>query len=107
VYQRCVIALQEELAVDPAEATLRLLEQIRADRCPTPILIKPQNEYPPAPQPLAPYKVSLIELVSRLRRIVSALTEMQHLVQREVRTVESLLPDGRTGTMTEQHVMRK
>ena len=91
-YQRCVTALREEIGVDPSETTFSLLEQIRANGPTAPVLVMPRPE--PVSRPLPPQPVSLVELASRLRRVVTALSEIQQHVQKEVRTVERLLPAG-------------
>ena len=91
VYQRCATALQEELGVAPAQSTLSLLEQIRSDRQVFPLPTKVSSDAA-SPEPGLSNKISLVELVSRLRQLMTALSELQQHVQNEVHTVERLLP---------------
>ena len=77
-YERCVIALQEELGVKPARRTRELYEKIRA--------------YSTAARPAEPAPLALAQLLSRLKRLQSLLSSIQDQVQREIQSVEQVLP---------------
>jgi len=82
-YERCVAALDEELDVRPAESTEALYKQIRADRLDSspPML----TETHPAS---AVTDQSLVVTLGRLRQLHTALVDVQHQLQQEIRAVE-------------------
>jgi DNA-binding SARP family transcriptional activator len=83
-YERCVAALDEELGVKPAERTIALYEQIRADRLDDPPL--PQGKLMPtattAPMP---------DVLACLKQLQATLESVQSQVQQDIQAVETLL----------------
>lgn len=81
-FTRCMLALDEELAVSPAGSTVQLYEQIRADR--EVDLFIGSSALPPT---TVAYAASSL-LGDRLRRLQRALTDIQQQVQTELRALE-------------------
>lgn len=85
-FQRCAAALEDELGVTPSRRTVMLYEQIREDR------LGPTLSALPAPPPVpSPAAVSLSEVLSSLRQIEAALTDLQHQLQRDTEAVNAIL----------------
>lgn len=63
----------------------------------------------PEPVPAAPPagRVSLVVLVSQLRRVISALSEIQRSVQKEVQTVERRPGSDEPSVFAQQRGIRK
>jgi DNA-binding SARP family transcriptional activator len=91
-HERCVEALQEELGVKPGKKTMVLYAQIRADQLddatPAPAQI---DEVPVIPMATAP----LHAVLSRLRKLRTVLTSLQHQTQEDIHAVELVLKDRR------------
>lgn len=87
-YEKCAAALHEELGVKPDRSTAMLYEQIRADRLTNAQPAPPRGV--PAP---APPGSSLPNLLSSLKQLRSALSEIQKQVQQEIQAVELTLGD--------------
>jgi DNA-binding SARP family transcriptional activator len=87
-YEHCVAALDEELGVKPAQRTVVLYEQIRADRLedvalePVASLLEAGPTSPP-------------ELLGRLKQLGQLLADTQNLVQQGIQAVEAVLKDQR------------
>lgn len=86
-YARCVLALEQELAVTPAASTVRLCEQIRGD-----------NEVDPLSGSLSPRSSAPAwrALNDDLRGMLRSLTELQRQVRAEILARQSL-PSSRSG----------
>jgi len=89
-HERCVAALQEELGVKPGKKTTVLYEQIRADQLddatPAPAKV---DEVPVITMATTP----LPEVLSRLRKLRTTLTSLQHQIQEDIHAVELVLKD--------------
>jgi DNA-binding SARP family transcriptional activator len=82
-YERCVIALDEELGVKPARMTTALYQQIRTDG---------GEVAASEPRPLPEDGTgSLIELLSRLRHLQRNLSNVQQQVRQDIKAVEMTL----------------
>jgi DNA-binding SARP family transcriptional activator len=93
-YQRCVAALRQELDVEPAERTVELYEQIRADRAQersAALDLVEREAAPPDARPLSP-GVAL----QRLRALMTELASGMTRVEQELRALEQSL-DGSAG----------
>jgi DNA-binding SARP family transcriptional activator len=80
LYDRCVTALHEELAVKPERNTTALYEQIRTGGL-------QQSDQPDQTNILV--DSSLTEILNRLKRLQSALAVFQKRVQRDIAAVEN------------------
>jgi DNA-binding SARP family transcriptional activator len=71
-YERCVVALKEELGVEPAKRTVALYQQIRADQ------LQPLNAEQVAYSPAsAPMTSRVPDMATNLTRLQTALDEVQ------------------------------
>ncbi len=89
-YERCAVALREELSVAPAERTAQLRALIIADR--------PDELSPPSATVEAaarPAADPLPELLSRLRQFQTVLVNIQQQLQQQIWTVETTLSHKR------------
>jgi DNA-binding SARP family transcriptional activator len=87
-YDRCVIALDEELGVGPAQASVDLYRRVK----------ERVSARSPAPQETTPDAAkagTLREVLERLRKFESALSGMKSEVQNEILLVEAALEAGR------------
>jgi DNA-binding SARP family transcriptional activator len=83
-YQRCVVALREELGVKPERRTQQLHEQIKADSL--------TSRRTPADVELAVDSInSLPAVLDRLKRLHSVLTSVRRRLQRDIGAVEQAL----------------
>jgi len=84
-YDHCVVALRQELGVQPSKSTLSLYQQIREDNLPDqePVLTT-ETHHTAAP----------IEVLERLKQIMTTLSETQRQVQQEIRALERTLHQG-------------
>jgi DNA-binding SARP family transcriptional activator len=82
-YEQCVATLGEELGVRPAQSTVDLYNQIRADRLPghTPV----QQAERSAPEIKTP---SSAEIPDHLEKLQAALTELQQQVEQTMQAIE-------------------
>lgn len=86
-FQRCAAALHEELDVEPSQLTMRLYEQIRADRL---------DDLSPAPDEARNVGPSTLpEVLTHLKRLQSLIDGMQDELERDIDLVQAAL--GRTG----------
>jgi DNA-binding SARP family transcriptional activator len=99
-YERCVAALNEELAVKPAQSTVALHEQIRADRLTSPKmhfigLDQPREEIAAGPstasRAMGQIRVPLPEVRDRLIHLQEVLANVQSLVRQDIQAIELLL----------------
>ena len=85
-YERCVAALKEELGVQPAEGTVALYEDIRLGRLggalASGVLSNPGDG-------------SLVDVLSRLKKLEAALTELSQQVRENIGHVGGLLASQR------------
>lgn len=88
-FARCVLALDEELAVPPAGSTVQLGEQIRADCEVDPFIGSSVSA------PAATAHAAGAALGDRLRRLQRALTDLQRQVQAELLVLEPKPPSQR------------
>lgn len=86
-YQRCLDALREELGVKPEQSTRKLYEQICSDELSADLAAQTQAHAAPPPS------ASLPEVLSRLKHLRSALSEIQGQVQQNINVVELFLRD--------------
>lgn len=89
-YERCAVALREELSVAPAERTVQLRALIIADR-------PDELAQPPATVEAAARTTAdpLPELLSRLRQFQTVLVNVQQQLQQQIWTVETTLSHKR------------
>ena len=88
-YERCAVALNEELGISPSKGTLTLYRQIQADQLDEPSSIPIQVETPPeVPAP------SLLEVLGRLAEVQRSLSELQNQVQQSIHLVKTTLLDN-------------
>lgn len=79
LYERCVAALHEELAVKPDRRTRAVYEHIRADGTDK---VEPAGQHTSAPDATLP------EVLGRLKRLQLVLSAVQKRVQRDISAVE-------------------
>jgi DNA-binding SARP family transcriptional activator len=89
-YERCVAALRDELDVPPAQRTVQLYEQIRAD----------ELDASPAPiartAPVSDATVArLLEAFNYLRQLQTVLDEVQRQVRQDVQVIQESLSSRR------------
>ena len=87
-YERCVVALREELGIGPADRTIDLYEQIKADR----------HNHRPNGSPVQPGPQSadrlLINTAKRLDQYVERLNLIQSQIQEEINSLENRSQTG-------------
>ncbi|HXQ39351.1 MAG TPA: BTAD domain-containing putative transcriptional regulator, partial [Anaerolineales bacterium] len=81
-YEQCAAALNEELGVKPAQRTMTLYEQIRADRLEE-IVLEPVTSL------LQAEATSRPELLHRLKELGKSLADTQNLVHQGIQAVEA------------------
>ncbi|MFQ5945565.1 MAG: BTAD domain-containing putative transcriptional regulator [Anaerolineae bacterium] len=81
-YERCRIALEEELRVAPGRRSKALLRQIQADRIPRPGLIPSESVSQESTSPL---------LLVRLRELRATLADIQRQIHRDIQSIERAL----------------
>ncbi len=85
-YKRCVVALRNELDIDPSEETMQLYEKIRSDRFVSPLT----DEMPPV-ESIQPGQ-SLLETLQRLVNFSNELNQIQVRVQKEITDIRHTFP---------------
>ncbi|PYS90789.1 MAG: hypothetical protein DMF64_14035 [Acidobacteria bacterium] len=92
-YERCVAALHEELQVKPAQGTVALYEQIRADQLisPAPKANELDREPLGAGRTLEQTTVRLPEVLDRLTRLQGILADAQSQVREDIQAIKLLL----------------
>lgn len=85
-YQRCVTALREELAVEPAALTVQLYHKIRND------LI--EQTVPASPAPMPPPTTQLSLALEHLQHMQSALHHMQSQLTQDIQVIQLALNGG-------------
>jgi DNA-binding SARP family transcriptional activator len=95
-YERCVAALQEELAVKPSAITVELYEQIRADS------LDLNSSPPPAPNNNS-FSVAthLPQMLGRFKQLQAAISDLQRQVQQGIKAVEAVLGEGESNKVEE------
>ena len=89
-YERCSIALDEELGVKPAKSTLALYEQIRHDHIHS--LTNPSIKTAHTPQLTA---APAPELLGRLNQVIDLLAHVQNVAQHGMEAIELMIKDSR------------
>jgi DNA-binding SARP family transcriptional activator len=79
-YARCVMALREELDVEPSERTRQLYEQIRSDSFQPSLVVEEKI----TPGPLLPDKPSLRDLLTNLKEVSITLSRLEHQIKQEI-----------------------
>lgn len=82
-YECCVAALDEELAVKPAQGTVTLCEQIRGDQFGRPALVPTE-----AKLALEVLTTSLPQVLDRLKQLDEVLADVQRQVQQGIQAIE-------------------
>jgi DNA-binding SARP family transcriptional activator len=85
-YERCVAALDEELSVQPAEGTVALYEDIRLGR----LACTPGANFGGHPA-----SAPLVDVLSRLKKLETALADLQQQVRENIGLVGGLLSGQR------------
>ena len=89
-YERCAIALAEELGISPSKSTVAIYSQIQADQLdepiPTPVDTDTPPEIPPPP---------LLEVLGHLAQVQRNLAELQNQVQQSIHIVETALQNNK------------
>jgi DNA-binding SARP family transcriptional activator len=88
-YERCSVALNEELGVKPAKSTLALYDQIRDDHI---NLTDPSTNIAHTPQ-LTPAPSQ--ELLGRLNHVIELLAQVQNVAQHGMEAIELMIKDSR------------
>ena len=83
-YNRCAVALKEELSVPPSERTMALVEQIRKDN----ITIYPPVDHHESHSPDAHV---LANILAHLNQLAEALLDLQRQVQENAHAVQQML----------------
>lgn len=86
-YERCCVALDEELGVRPAQFTLALYEQIRDDHIDD---LAPLTNSPYVRESTS---VPTSELLGRLYKVIELLAEVQNAAQHGIKALESVMKD--------------
>lgn len=87
-YERCEIALDEELGVAPSQRTKELLDQIRMDR-----LEKSASTEVAKIDPTPMYSMTLRDILDRLKHLASIQAELQKKAQEEIQMLEQILKE--------------
>src|SRR5713226_2812834 len=87
-YERCALALNEELGVNPSKSTMALYKQIQADQ-----LDEPEPALAPANKDtsLGVSITPLLEILGHLKCLEESLTDLQNQVQYGIQKVEQVL----------------
>lgn len=78
-YERCVLALKQELGVRPERRTVELYDRIRSDRMSYPDTARNVDSLSP-------------DILNRLRQLSAIVSGVQRRIQRDIKAVEGLLP---------------
>ena len=87
-YERCAVALEEELGVKPSKSTTTLYKQIQADQLDEPEPLHALRDTDPAIIAITP---SLLEVLGNLTHLQESLTDLQDQVQQSIQQVELVL----------------
>jgi DNA-binding SARP family transcriptional activator len=85
-YDRCVAALNQELGVKPDEDTVALYEQIRTNQ-----RVSSSQPQPNASPALVAAPAPLHEILGRLKRFHTVLSDVQCQIQQDIQAVERVL----------------
>ena len=89
-YERCAIALAEELGISPSKSTVAIYSQIQADQLDEPIPTLVDTDTPPEiPAP------PLLEVLGHLAQVQRDLAELQNQVQQSIHIVETALQNNK------------
>ena len=81
-YERCVMALREELDVEPSDRTKQLYEQIRSDNLKLFVTVGDKL----ASKAALPDKPSLREILRSLKEVSTTLSRLEHQIKEEIGT---------------------
>ena len=88
-YERCAVALEEELGISPSKSTVAIYSQIQADQLDEPIPTPVDTDTPPEiPAP------PLLEVLGHLAQVQRSLAELQNQVQQSIHIVEMALQNN-------------
>ncbi len=90
-YERCAVALEEELGVRPSKSTVALYKQIQADQLDEPKSIVALRETDPS---IKAVNLSLLEVLSNLTQLQETLADLQGQVQQSIQQVELVLSNS-------------
>ena len=89
-YERCAVALEEELGIRPSKSTVAIYSQIQADQLDEPIPPLVDTDTPPEiPAP------PLLEVLGHLVQVQRRLAELQNQVQQSIHMVETSLQNNK------------
>ena len=89
-YERCAVALEEELGISPSKSTVAIYSQIQADQLDEPIPTPVDTDTPPeVPAP------PLLEVLGHLAQVQRDLAELQNQVQQSIHIVETALQNNK------------
>jgi DNA-binding SARP family transcriptional activator len=91
-YERCAVALEEELGVRPSKGTVALYKQIQADQLDEPKPVATLKETDPSIKAVTP---SLVEVLGNLTYLQETLAGLQAQVQESIQQVELVLGNAR------------
>ncbi len=88
-YERCAVALEEELGISPSKSTVAIYSQIQADQLDEPIPTLVDTDTPPEiPAP------PLLEVLGHLAQVQRSLAELQNQVQQSIHIVEMAMQNN-------------
>jgi len=89
-YERCAVALEEELGISPSKNTIAIYNQIQADQLDEPISTLIETDTPPeVPAP------PLLEVLGHLAQVQRNLDELQNQVQQSISLVKMALQSNK------------
>ena len=83
-FERCALALKQELGVKPERKTVELYERIKSD----------QMGHTNAPEPL-PHTSTSSDIVTRLKQLQAIVSGVQRRIQRDIKAIEALHSDDK------------
>jgi DNA-binding SARP family transcriptional activator len=90
-YERCVTALREELGVAPDRHTVALYREIRSDAAASAAPPPAHTEPPAQPDAADAQPLSLSDVLGRLKQLQHIVSDAQHRIQQDIKTVEHAL----------------
>ena len=89
-YERCAVALEEELGISPSKSTVVMYNQVQADQLDEPVPTLADTETPPEiPAP------PLLEVLGHLAQMQRNLAELQNQLQQSIHLVEMALQSNK------------
>jgi DNA-binding SARP family transcriptional activator len=102
-FQRCEVALKEELSVAPAKQTVELRQQICADLLSKQLDTASVNNHIAGPLQTARRTESASSVFRGLHRLRSVLLKMQHRVELDIQEVNSILDSQPSSSAKQKH----